>query len=242
MGNPHAGYGFSLLICRVYYVSYPPRHCRGGDRTRLLQVNRKRGSPSGTGQSQQCMVCRHFLGEYHRDAPHRRVGVGRSAGGALFISCLRWVLSRSSPVLLFVYDSVSLHPRVTNEEADYISAGRVEGSQSAAGNRGGFRFLKKSNFWLMIIANSMLMGCSWGILGHVADLSQGNVGISWGAMLDCLFASRWTCIRWFQSLFFWNGLWDVSRQDGPPGRDEFQSLFFWNGLWDQRLWIITTWM
>ena len=37
----------------------------------------------------------------------------------------------------------------------------------------------------------------------------------------------------FQSLFFWNGLWDRA---GPGGRKplaiEFQSLFFWNGLWD----------
>ncbi len=81
-----------------------------------------------------------------------------------------------------VYDSVSLHPRVTNEEADYISAGRVEGSQSAAGNRGGFRFLKKSNFWLMIIANSMLMGCSWGILAWLPTYLKATLGFSWGAM------------------------------------------------------------
>ena len=63
----------------------------------------------------------------------------------------------------------------------------------------------------------------------------------------------------FQSLFFWNGLWDALhflRQhvqkdvsilvflEWPLGRglelrnrqlrDEFQSLFFWNGLWDFR--------
>ena len=37
----------------------------------------------------------------------------------------------------------------------------------------------------------------------------------------------------FQSLFFWNGLWD-SGDGGRRGvsQCEFQSLFFWNGLWD----------
>ena len=62
--------------------------------------------------------------------------------------------------------------------------------------------------------------------------------------------------QWFQSLFFWNGLWDYrpsclpSQQEGfnpcfsgmafgtgcfgpwNSGCIKFQSLFFWNGLWD----------
>ena len=36
----------------------------------------------------------------------------------------------------------------------------------------------------------------------------------------------------FQSLFFWNGLWDRKQFFYPLYVDRFQSLFFWNGLWD----------
>ena len=36
----------------------------------------------------------------------------------------------------------------------------------------------------------------------------------------------------FQSLFFWNGLWDADEHRGRDSRHRFQSLFFWNGLWD----------
>ena len=36
----------------------------------------------------------------------------------------------------------------------------------------------------------------------------------------------------FQSLFFWNGLWDGCFGPWNPGCIKFQSLFFWNGLWD----------
>ena len=70
-------------------------------------------------------------------------------------------------------------------------------------------------------------------------------------------ANRGDRQKWFQSLFFWNGLWDDFHGDqpyffwrvsilvflewplGPLQRPErrkamsrFQSLFFWNGLWD----------
>ncbi len=44
----------------------------------------------------------------------------------------------------------------------------------------------------------------------------------------------------FQSLFFWNGLWDgeiVAAFDRFCKK--FQSLFFWNGLWDTELLIMT---
>ena len=40
------------------------------------------------------------------------------------------------------------------------------------------------------------------------------------------FASRWTCIRWFQSLFFWNGLWDVSRPGRPTRAGRVSILVF----------------
>ena len=36
----------------------------------------------------------------------------------------------------------------------------------------------------------------------------------------------------FQSLFFWNGLWDPIYAAVLWEMMEFQSLFFWNGLWD----------
>ena len=36
----------------------------------------------------------------------------------------------------------------------------------------------------------------------------------------------------FQSLFFWNGLWDVGQALLGAAELVFQSLFFWNGLWD----------
>ena len=36
----------------------------------------------------------------------------------------------------------------------------------------------------------------------------------------------------FQSLFFWNGLWDYYVAGGWSDGEQFQSLFFWNGLWD----------
>ena len=36
----------------------------------------------------------------------------------------------------------------------------------------------------------------------------------------------------FQSLFFWNGLWDLKIAHQGVGYAVFQSLFFWNGLWD----------
>ena len=39
--------------------------------------------------------------------------------------------------------------------------------------------------------------------------------------------------RRFQSLFFWNGLWDgCGPTCGRYIKVRFQSLFFWNGLWD----------
>ena len=37
----------------------------------------------------------------------------------------------------------------------------------------------------------------------------------------------------FQSLFFWNGLWDGGQDAGDVQAQMFQSLFFWNGLWDK---------
>ena len=65
--------------------------------------------------------------------------------------------------------------------------------------------------------------------------------------------------RMFQSLFFWNGLWDAAlsseigssvmsfnpcfsgmafgtfgRQIEDNAGNGFQSLFFWNGLWDKQ--------
>ena len=42
--------------------------------------------------------------------------------------------------------------------------------------------------------------------------------------------------RRFQSLFFWNGLWDSAPGDTEAVLHKlFQSLFFWNGLWDPGL-------
>ena len=47
-------------------------------------------------------------------------------------------------------------------------------------------------------------------------------------------------IDWFQSLFFWNGLWDSVVSRAKSSYTEFQSLFFWNGLWDTQVAALTT--
>ena len=44
----------------------------------------------------------------------------------------------------------------------------------------------------------------------------------------------------FQSLFFWNGLWDTLTSQLPRTGAVFQSLFFWNGLWDMRSQILVS--
>ncbi len=92
-------------------------------------------------------------------------------------------------------------------------------------------------FAMTIIPVSILVFLEWPLGPGVA--ATGYVGVSK-----------------FQSLFFWNGLWDQRRQfdhcdpwrvsilvflEWPLGRcvhpgrhvvNKFQSLFFWNGLWD----------
>ena len=83
---------------------------------------------------------------------------------------------------MLVYESVSTHPRVTKEEADYIAAGRVECLQASVDDRISFRFLKKSTFWLTVIVNSMLMGCTWGIIAWLPTYLKATLGFSWAAM------------------------------------------------------------
>ncbi len=81
----------------------------------------------------------------------------------------------------YVYDVVSQHPKVTEEEAAYINAGRPEAAAPGEIQRS-FGFLKNGNYWLVVIIYSVGMGSGWGITAWFPTYLKASLGFSWAAM------------------------------------------------------------
>jgi sugar phosphate permease len=83
---------------------------------------------------------------------------------------------------LFVYDSPSKHPRISREESEYISGGRVENVADSGKPAGGFGFLKESNFWLVTIIYAIVNAVSWGMMGWMPTYYKATLGFSFARM------------------------------------------------------------
>ena len=83
---------------------------------------------------------------------------------------------------ILVYDKVSQNTRVSKDEADYISAGTAENVDPISSSSVSFQFLKSSNFWLIIAANTMMTGCNWGVVAWLPTFLQSTFNFSWAAM------------------------------------------------------------
>lgn len=83
--------------------------------------------------------------------------------------------------MVYVYDKVSQHPKVTEEEVAYINADRSE-VQSESEVRRSFNFLKNSNYWLLMIVYCVIMGCGWGITAWFPTYLKASLGFSWAQM------------------------------------------------------------
>lgn len=78
----------------------------------------------------------------------------------------------------FVYDHPSQHPKITEEEVEYICGGEDAAPESS----GNFTFLKKSNFWYAVIIYAVSNAGIWGFLVWIPTYFKATLGFSWSAM------------------------------------------------------------
>lgn len=86
-------------------------------------------------------------------------------------------------VCYHVYDRVSLHPGITKEEIAYIEGGRKSEDNAADQGKPGFKFLKKSTFWQLVMMYCMINAAAWGMLAwlptFLKETHLGSPGPIW---------------------------------------------------------------
>jgi sugar phosphate permease len=87
-----------------------------------------------------------------------------------------------------VYDTVAAHPRVSKEEAEYISAGKMEGIHSSGKSTTSYKFFTKKVFWLAAIVYSFNLATFWGIQTWLPTYLISSHGFSWakGGLLSAV--------------------------------------------------------
>lgn len=92
-----------------------------------------------------------------------------------------------------VYDTVASHPRISKEEADYITAGAVEHHTAVTTS---YKFLSKPLFWTATLIYAVNLAAFWGLMAWLPSYLRAAHGISlvrtgWLAaipyVLNCLF-------------------------------------------------------
>jgi sugar phosphate permease len=78
--------------------------------------------------------------------------------------------------LALVYDTVAKHPRISKEEADYISAGTSHVDTQV---RTSYKFLTKKIFWLTTIVYSFNLASFWGVQTWLPTYLISSHGFSW---------------------------------------------------------------
>ncbi|MDR3589084.1 MAG: MFS transporter [Negativicutes bacterium] len=81
--------------------------------------------------------------------------------------------------LAIVYDTVAAHPRISKEEVEYISAGKVEDIHSSGTRLTSYKFLTKKVFWLTTIVYSFNLASFWGIQTWLPTYLITTHGFSW---------------------------------------------------------------
>ncbi|NLV16327.1 MAG: MFS transporter [Syntrophomonadaceae bacterium] len=88
------------------------------------------------------------------------------------------------PLILFayyLYNTPREHPRMTQEEVDYIEAHTDEVADEGKGSID-WGFLKSRNFWLATIGNAMVTVCLFGITSWMPKYLVETLGFSWAEM------------------------------------------------------------
>jgi sugar phosphate permease len=84
--------------------------------------------------------------------------------------------------LMVVYDHPTKHPRITKEEVEYITAGAGGESPDAAKPTVSLKFLKNSNFWLIVTMYCASNAGFWGLTGWLPTYLKATLGFSWAQM------------------------------------------------------------
>ncbi len=84
--------------------------------------------------------------------------------------------------LFLVYNTVESHPKVSKEEADYISAGRAEEVTQGSKIITSYKFLKNSTFWYSTVVYSMTLALAWATNAWVPSYLKNIFGFSWAQM------------------------------------------------------------
>jgi sugar phosphate permease len=85
-------------------------------------------------------------------------------------------------VYYYVYDRLSQHPGITQEEIAYIEGGRKTEHNTADQGKIGFTFLKNSTFWQLVVMYCMINAAAWGMLAWLPTLLKETLGFSWANM------------------------------------------------------------
>ena len=78
-----------------------------------------------------------------------------------------------------VYDTVASHPKISKEEAEYISAGKMGEIHPSSNSVTSYKFLSKSIFWLTSIVYALNLASFWGILSWLPTYLITSHGFSW---------------------------------------------------------------
>jgi sugar phosphate permease len=84
--------------------------------------------------------------------------------------------------LYFVYDHPSQHPRMTREEAAYITPQNSFTAPSAQAAKLDLGFLKRGTFWNLVIIYSIGNAAYWGLVFWIPSYLKLTLGFSWAAM------------------------------------------------------------
>jgi sugar phosphate permease len=84
--------------------------------------------------------------------------------------------------LYWVYDHPSKHPRITQEEADYITAHGNLAASSPKAAKLDLGFLKNPTFWYLASIYGLANAGSWGFLAWIPSYLKLTLGFSWAAM------------------------------------------------------------
>ncbi len=84
----------------------------------------------------------------------------------------------------FVYDRVSEHPRISEEEIEHITSGqKVETITSISEqNKVSFEFIKDRYYWLLVLIFSCGNAAAWGIVAWLPTYLKASLGFSWEQM------------------------------------------------------------
>ena len=167
---------------RVHFVMPSlARRGRSRPRPRCLQACSNVVPDSRTGKGKWSVVCRTADGM-----------ILATPLVAWWVSAVGWrgsyyilALLGLAPVVLcvyFVYDHPSKHPRITEEEANYIAPQSKDPSPAATTAKLDLGFLKSATFWYLVIIYGITNAGIWGFLSWIPSYLKSTLGFSWAAM------------------------------------------------------------